>query len=57
MHRRGGRGPTRVLYRMDGGSAPCGSSGISVEAGFDIMAVAGDTEEVLQHPELERCLR
>ena len=57
MHRRGGRGPTRVLYRLDGGSAPCGSSGISVEAGFDIMAVAGDTEEVLQHPELERCLR
>ena len=41
---RGGRGPTRVLYRLDGGSAACGSSGISAEAGFDIMAVAGDTE-------------
>ena len=42
---RGGRGPTQVLYRLDGGSSPCGSSGILAEAGFDIMAIAGDTKE------------
>ena len=27
-----------------GDSTPCGSSGISAKAGFDIMAVASDTE-------------
>ena len=46
----GGRGPTRVLYRLDGGSAPYGSSKISVEAGFYIMVVAGDTEEGASAP-------
>ena len=40
----GGRGPTRVLYHLDGGSAPCGSSRISAEAGFHIMAIAEDIE-------------
>ena len=47
MHRRGG---SRVLYRLDAGSAPCGSSGISAEAESDIMAVAGDTERGASAP-------